>query len=48
MSLADLGVKAEGVEVEATRDRFEAKMTAPKSAGGKRWTIREDGRITSE
>jgi len=47
-SVADLGVKAEGVEVEAMRDRFEAKMTAPKSAGGKRWTIRDDGRITSE
>lgn len=48
VNVADLGVKADGVEIQTTRSSFEASLVAPKSAGGKRWTIREDGRITSE
>jgi hypothetical protein len=48
VSVTDLGVKADGVEIQTMRSGFEASVVAPKSAGGKRWTIKEDGRITSE
>lgn len=44
-SVADLGVKADGVEVQTTRSGFEASVVGK---GGKRWAIKDDGRITSE
>jgi hypothetical protein len=44
-SVADLKVKADGVEIQTTRTGFVATVVAK---GGKRWTIREDSRITSE
>ncbi len=44
-SVAALGVKADGVDVQATRSGFEATAVAK---GGKRWTIKDDGRITGE
>ena len=44
-SAADLGLKVTGVEVEATRSGYEASLKAP---GGRRWTVRDDARITGE
>ncbi|MCU0704651.1 MAG: carbohydrate-binding family 9-like protein [Fimbriiglobus sp.] len=44
-NVADLGVKADGVEVQTTWNGFEATAT---SKNGNRWTIREDGRLTRE
>lgn len=47
-SLADLGLTLKGVDVQTTRSGFEVTATAPKSAGGKVWTIREDAALTRE
>lgn len=44
-SVADLKVKADGVEIQTTRTGFEATAVAK---GGKRWTITTDGRIWGE
>ena len=48
---ADLGLKDSPLglpTVETTRSGFEAGLTAPKAAGGKRWTITHDARIWGE
>ena len=50
-NLADLQVKNHALgspTIEVTRTGFEASLTAPKSAGGKQWTITHDSHITSK
>ncbi len=50
-NLADLGIKNSPFgppNIEVTRHGFEASLVAPKTAGGKQWTIAQDSRIWSK
>ena len=49
-AVADLGLGKSPLgppELEATRNTFEARLTASKAQGGKTWTITHDGRISA-